>query len=608
MAVGVLTSLLIMPLTTVGMKHWGTLLSRQWRFGSDRKDVLQDALMVIRHIKISAAEPSWKQRIHDIREKELREGRNLAWFMFFFVIVGNISPALLSGIPIYIFAWQGNPLTASVAFTFISLFKALQGKMFAVPQELPRIKSCWGSLRTLEALLKRQEMDTSHIIPSDILAFKDASITWHGSESSEKTFSLEGLEAEFPTGALSIVTGKTGCGKSLLLSALAGEANVLSGNICRPEPSIQDEFEDADDWLQPGSMALVTQTPWMANMTIQDNILFGLPMDSERYALVLHSCALDKDLAMLKDGDATLIAIKGVTLSGGQRSRIALARALYSRATVLLMDDVLSAVDAEIRQWIVEKALCGSLAKGRTRVLVTHHVAQVLSKASYQLHIHDQTAQGELLPVNTTETLPDNDFDDISRDENIQSANLEKSRKQSDQPRVKEKPLHSTEIDQMPNRDSWLNRYKIFFHATGGTPSWLLALVAVVACEYASISAYKSLKNWVTQENSALVPGVGRYFISRGALYFLLSTVKILSISVRGSVWFRLKMTASKTLFANMTNHLFGARLQWLESKSHGGILRHFGPDIRLLDDRLIHDVGFVVDSIAGLGSILLAR
>lgn len=597
-----------MPLTTVGMKHWGTLLSRQWRFASDRRDVLQDALMIIRHIKISASEPSWKQKLFDIREKELQEGRNLAWFMFFFVIVGNISPTLLSGVPIYIFAWQGNPLTASVAFTFIGLFKTLQGKMFAIPQELPRIRSCWGNLGTLEALLKREDMDTSHIVPSDILAFKDASITWHGSESSNNAFRLERLEAEFPTGTLSIVTGKTGSGKSLLLSALAGEASMLSGNIHRPEPSIQDDFEEPGDWLLPGRMALVTQTPWMANMTIQDNILFGLPMDPERYALVLHSCALDKDLAMFKDGDATLIAIKGVTLSGGQRSRIALARALYSRATILLMDDVLSAVDAEVREWIVEKALCGRLARGRTRVLVTHHVAQVLSKASYRLHIHDQTAQGELLRPNATESVPDNDFGDISLGETGRPANLEKSGKQNDQPRVAEEPAHSADLDQIPDSYSWLNRYKIYFHATGGTPSWLLALVAVLACEYASISAYRSLKNWVTQEDSALVPGAGRYFISRGVLYFLLSTVKIISISVRGSAWFRLKMTASRTLFTNMTNHLFGARLQWLESKSHGGILRRFGPDVRLLDDRLIHDVGFVIDSIAGLCTILLAR
>ena len=398
-AIAIAAALSITPVTTVLMKNWTAFLLRIWKLKSNRSAVLQDALHAIRQIKLSAAEPAWKQKIYKIREKETQGYNDIAWLMFWTVIVGNISPAVLSGVPIYVYAWQGHPLTASVAFTFINLFKELQAKLWAIPQELPRIKAGWDSADELDAFLRKEEMSDSQFVPSDTLSLRNATITWHSEASKKEVFQLRNLEADFPTGELSIITGKTGSGKSLLLFALAGEAKILSGDICRPLSSTSEHIGDsvAEGWVRPGIFALVSQNLWMDNATIRDNILFGLPMDEERYAHVLYCCALEKDLLKLNDGDMTVITIKGVSLSGGQRSRIALARALYSRASFLLMDDVLSAVDTEVREWIVEKALCGSLARSRTRILVTHHEEQVRSKISYRLLVRDQTATAELV-------------------------------------------------------------------------------------------------------------------------------------------------------------------------------------------------------------------
>lgn len=110
------------------------------------------------------------------------------------------------------------------------------------------------------------------------------------------------------------------------------------------------------------------------NDSVRNNILFGLPFRKERYEKTLAACSLTSDLAILEDGDSTEIGEKGINLSGGQKARVSLARAVYSRAGILLLDDVLSAVDAHTAAHIYEQCLKGPLLKGRTVILVSHHV------------------------------------------------------------------------------------------------------------------------------------------------------------------------------------------------------------------------------------------
>lgn len=101
-----------------------------------------------------------------------------------------------------------------------------------------------------------------------------------------------------------------------------------------------------ENWIVPSLTAYVPQTAWLQNDSIKKNILFGLPDDEERYRQTLEACSLLTDLDILEDGDETEIGERGQNLSGGQKARISLARAVYSRASIVLLDDVLSAVDA----------------------------------------------------------------------------------------------------------------------------------------------------------------------------------------------------------------------------------------------------------------------
>lgn len=125
----------------------------------------------------------------------------------------------------------------------------------------------------------------------------------------------------------------------------------------------------------------------MENTTFRENILFSLPLDKERYEKVISACSLGQDRKLLTDGDDTEIGANGINLSGGQKWRITLARALYSRAGIVVMDDIFSAVDAHVGRHIFENALSGDICKGRTLILATHHASLVLSKAQYTVHL-----------------------------------------------------------------------------------------------------------------------------------------------------------------------------------------------------------------------------
>lgn len=581
-AIAVAAVLLITPIHTQMTKHWTAMLVQNWKFGRDRSAVLHDALLAIRQIKLSAAESSWKQRIYQIREKEMRGYSRIAWLRFWMVIVGNISPAILSGVPIYVYAWQGHALTASVAFTFINLFNDFQSKLSAIPRELPAIRAGWASAVELDAFLRKAEICEPQFVPSDTLSLRNATITWHSSGSETEAFRLENLEADFPTGKLSIITGKTGCGKSLLLSALAGEAKILSGDIGRPPSppsplSKHGKNSIAESWVQPGTFALVSQNPWMDNASIQDNILFGLPMNEERYARVLYCCALEKDLTKLKDGDMAVISIKGVSLSGGQRSRIALARALYSRASFLLMDDVLSAVDAEICEWIVDKALCGTLANGRTRVLVTHHQDQVRTRISYRLRILNQTAMAELVSNPPTPTGDGFDY--------TLSCWQREHRSDRATPTRPAKPGTVEEGFRIAP-------YIMYFNASGGTASWLPALASLIVCEWSRIAAYSWLEEWVSGAEDQTRAATRQPTVTPGQAYMLMSALTTLTLSLRGVVMFRIYRTASKRLFGQIIDHVFGAPLQWIESASHGDILHCCDRDMRNVDEGLTYAIG----------------
>jgi ABC-type bacteriocin/lantibiotic exporter with double-glycine peptidase domain len=198
------------------------------------------------------------------------------------------------------------------------------------------------------------------------LELKSASFAWPGAEEPV----LREISLSFPPG-LTVVCGEVGSGKTALLQALLGELDQLGGVNYRTNEMV----------------GYCGQTPWLQSMSIRDNILFAAPYEEVRFKQVLEVCALAPDMLNFKHGDFSMVGENGVGLSGGQKQRISLARAVYSKANTLLLDDPLSALDHQTADFIVRRCLCGPLLKDRTTILVTHRTELCLSIATQAVQI-----------------------------------------------------------------------------------------------------------------------------------------------------------------------------------------------------------------------------
>jgi len=154
-----------------------------------------------------------------------------------------------------------------------------------------------------------------------------------------------------------------------------------------------------------GSIAYCDQKPWILNATLRDNVLFGLPYDEKRFDAAMHAASLEDDLSVLPGGAETEIGERGINLSGGQKARVALARAVYRDADVYLLDDPLSAVDAHVCDHLFRECIKGAL-KHKTVVLVTHQ-AHLLSECDL-ICVLDQ---GKQLCCDTYDALSRNGMD-----------------------------------------------------------------------------------------------------------------------------------------------------------------------------------------------------
>lgn len=214
----------------------------------------------------------------------------------------------------------------------------------------------------VKAAATEKATDQSHLSPpgiqvTNIVARWDANNT---------ELTLDKVNLRVQPGTLVAIIGPVGSGKSSLIQAILGELPLLSGAI------------DVN-----GVVSYASQEPWLFSGTVRTNILFGQEMNRERYRQVVKKCALERDFALLPNGDKTIVGERGQSLSGGQKARISLARACYRNAAIYLLDDPLSAVDTHVGKHLFDQCL-RDLLRDRIVILVTHqlqylqHVDQIV--------------------------------------------------------------------------------------------------------------------------------------------------------------------------------------------------------------------------------------
>jgi ABC-type multidrug transport system fused ATPase/permease subunit len=204
-------------------------------------------------------------------------------------------------------------------------------------------------------VLPRNDPDGEPQVGDEVVSIKGGEFRWVAS-STEPI--LQDIDLSVKKGDLVAVIGRVGDGKSSLLGSILGEMTRSEGSV-----------------KVRGDVAYFSQTSWILSATVKDNITFGHRFDQAFYDKVLDACALRADLAVLPSGDMTEVGEKGVSLSGGQKARICLARTCYARADVYLLDDPLSAVDAHVGRHIFDRVLGpNGLLKHKARVLCTNAV------------------------------------------------------------------------------------------------------------------------------------------------------------------------------------------------------------------------------------------
>ena len=200
---------------------------------------------------------------------------------------------------------------------------------------------------------------------------------------------LKNINCEIKKGEFVCIIGEVGSGKSSLLQAILNSMLPLSGNT---------------KLYVNGSISYVSQIPWIRNATIRDNILFYQPYDEERYNEVINLSELRQDLEIFEAGDLTEIGEKGINLSGGQKARVSIARALYSENDIYIFDDPISALDANVGMKVMKNCIIKHLSN-KTRILVTHAL-QYISFSDRIIYMN----KGEIKWVGTYEEIKEKDF------------------------------------------------------------------------------------------------------------------------------------------------------------------------------------------------------
>ncbi|OJJ48393.1 hypothetical protein ASPZODRAFT_140688 [Penicilliopsis zonata CBS 506.65] len=400
---GIGLMVLMLPVNISIARKFRTVQNEILKGTDARIHATDEVLQNIRIIKYFAWEQRFQDIVNDKRRAELRSLRVR-------YIVWSIAATLWYGLPILItftsfFLYtvvEKKRLTPSIAFPALSMFSLLRVPLDQLADMMAHVQESKVSLDRVDKYLNEEETDKyNQLRDSNVtgeapkIALEQATLTWGASKSpyrddptaSDATadaFRLINVDVNFRIGRLNIVAGPTGSGKTSLLMALLGEMRLLSGQVHLPG-GLGDRTElpvDPETGLME-SVAYCAQEAWLVNATVKENIVFASRFDQRRYDAVIQACALERDLAILDAGDQTLVGEKGISLSGGQKQRISLARAMYSQARHLLLDDCLSAVDSHTAKHIFQEALSGPLMMNRTCILVTHNVALAVPDAHY---------------------------------------------------------------------------------------------------------------------------------------------------------------------------------------------------------------------------------
>ncbi|KAF2671106.1 P-loop containing nucleoside triphosphate hydrolase protein [Microthyrium microscopicum] len=366
-----------------------------------RVGVTSSVLRSMKSVKLAGLASSMGKLLQEERVRELSKALKFRRLLVFTNAVSSLPTLIASLVVFAAFSIQAKiqhtaPLGTAQAFTSLSILALLTQPAMMLLMSLPQVAAATGCIKRVQNFLKAEGFEDQRLLSSsgsDHPGSTDEKDSSHGKDYNEKeqpklsvvtssdkvvsvnelviapstdkdSISRPPISFDAAKGTTTMILGPVGCGKSTLLKALLGELNPKSGSVGINTPFV----------------GYCSQSPWLQNATIRQNIIGANEFDRDWYRTIVHLCALEEDLAQMPQKDLSLIGSRGITLSGGQKHRVALARALYSRCSVLVLDDFLSSIDRKTQRFIVHALFSKdgyAYKQGTTIILATHITAYV---------------------------------------------------------------------------------------------------------------------------------------------------------------------------------------------------------------------------------------
>ncbi|KAL8676645.1 MAG: hypothetical protein Q9186_006856 [Xanthomendoza sp. 1 TL-2023] len=367
MLAGVGAMILMIPINGLVARLMKQLQKEQMKNKDSRTRLTTEILNNMKSIKLYAWSTAFMNKLNHIRnDQELKTLRKIGAAQAFANFTWSTTPFLVSCSTFAVFVLTGDkPLTTEIVFPALTLFNLLSFPLAILPMVITSIVEATVAVGRLTDYFTAEELQPEAVVTKDPAAYagdeavriRDATFTWDKSRNC-----LEDINFTANKGELSCVVGRVGSGKSSLLQTLLGDIWKIHGEV-----------------VVRGRTAYVAQLAWVMNATVRENIVFGHRWDPQFYDRTVNACALADDFKTLPDGDRTEVGERGISLSGGQKARLTLARAVYARADVYLLDDCLSAVDQHVGRHLIDQVFGPrGLLASKTRILATNSIPVLL--------------------------------------------------------------------------------------------------------------------------------------------------------------------------------------------------------------------------------------
>ncbi|TFK92734.1 P-loop containing nucleoside triphosphate hydrolase protein [Polyporus arcularius HHB13444] len=580
-----------------------------------RVQLINEILNVVRMIKLFGWERRVTGQIEERREAELKFLRKTKFLELF-------NNCINFSIPLFTMAFTfgtytmffGGELTASRLFSSFAAFDTIQHQLHVIFYVIPVLTQARVSLDRINEFMHKTELldefeekkcgndgPARFAHPTQeigVLGIARTTFTWAKDGASSTPATSEGssrrkfvlnIEDEliFKRGSINLIVGPTGSGKTSLLMALLGEMHAI--------PSGPDSFVSVP---RSGGVAYAAQESWIQSETIRQNILFGSPYDETRYNKVIMQCALERDLSLFEAGDQTEVGEKGITLSGGQKARITLARAVYSSAEILLLDDVLAALDVHTGRWIVDRCFKGDLIHGRTVILVSHNVALTRPVAEFVVALG---TDGRIVSQGS--------FDKALKEDRELHAELaaEKEEMEKAEQEVDAAPLEgeaekkdgklvvAEEIS--VGRVGW-KAFMLYFGSVAKKawlPAYWTVYIGTLVMTHLLINGQiYFLGFWAAQyEDRASSEVPHTYYVT---VYCLLVFVMLAVYAVSWSLYVYGNIRASRIIHRQLVVYVLGTTLRWLDITPTSRIVTRCTADIQSVDSEVARELHSVVE------------